>query len=301
MRDAKSGRWFETHPHRALANNSAVYNAKPEFPLFLKEVHSLYSSFSGERGFFSREAAKKIAARNGRRDVDHDFGTNPCSEIILRSSGVCNLSEVIIRPDDTLASLKKKVEIAAIFGTLQSTLTGWRYVRRSWIDNLERERLLGISFSGICDHEVMSGRYPESFGKTRKWLEELRDHAEKVNEEWAERLGINPSHSVSCVKPSGTVSQLVDSSSGIHPRYAKHYIRRVRQSLNDPITQFLEELYRNLDFDAAQTQLEECVHVLAGDYFLSDKAQEFQESCRLLIFETYCRIHKHVKLSMSHF
>ena len=239
MRMAKSGAWYDHHGNRALANNSAAYTEKPDFAVFMDEMNSLYKSYSGERGIFNREGIQKKIEAHGRRDHDQEFGCNPCAEIALPSQSACNLSEVIIRPDDTLASLKKKVEIAAIFGTLQSTLTNWRYVRKSWIENLERERLLGISFSGICDHEVMSGRYPESFGKTRKWLEELRDHAEKVNEEWAERLGINPSHSVSCVKPSGTVSQLVDSSSGIHPRYAKHYIRRVRQSVNDPITQFL--------------------------------------------------------------
>jgi ribonucleoside-triphosphate reductase (thioredoxin) len=241
MRNAKSGQWWDHNPQRALANNSAVYTDKPDFQVFQTEMASLYASFSGERGIFNREAIQKKIAKHGRRDPDQEFGCNPCAEIALPSGNgggsACNLSEVVIRPDDTLASLKKKVEIAAIFGTLQSTLTNWRYVRKGWIENLERERLLGISFTGICDHEVMSGF--DQKGKTRRWLLELRDHAEKVNEEWAERLGINPSHSVSCLKPSGTVSQLVDASSGIHPRYSKYYIRRIRQSTNDPMTQFL--------------------------------------------------------------
>ena len=241
MRLAKSAGWHDLHGNRALANNSAAYTEKPDFAVFQNEMKSLYESYSGERGIFNREGIQKKIAEHGRRDPDQEFGCNPCAEIALPSGNgggsACNLSEVIIRPDDTLASLKKKVEIAAIFGTLQSTLTKWRYVRKGWIDNIERERLLGISFSGICDNSVMSGQ--EGMEKLSKWLLELREHAEKVNEEWAERLGINASHSVSCVKPSGTISQLVDCSSGIHPRYSKHYIRRIRQSVNDPVTQFL--------------------------------------------------------------
>ncbi len=237
MQMCKSGAWYDAHGHRALANNSASYTEKPDFAVFQGEMKALYESFSGERGIFNREGIQKKIAEHGRRDPDQEFGCNPCAEIALPSQSACNLSEVVIREGDTLASLKKKVEIAAIFGTLQSTLTNWRYVRKSWIENLERERLLGISFTGICDNSVMSGQ--EGHEKLGKWLRELRDHAEKVNEEWALRLGINPSHSVSCVKPSGTVSQLVDASSGIHPRYSKHYIRRVRQSTNDPMTQFL--------------------------------------------------------------
>ena len=239
MRDAKSGRWFDTHPHRALANNSACYNRKPEFPLFLKEVHSLYSSFSGERGFFSREAAKKIAARNGRRDPNHDFGTNPCSEIILRSAGVCNLSEVIVRggeKPDSLSALKQKVETATILGTLQSTLTDFRYVRSIWKKNTE-ERLLGVSLTGIMDHPVLSGR--EGDEKLVRWLNEMRDHAIEVNKVWADRLGIEQSAAITCVKPSGTVSQLCDTASGIHPRFSPYYIRTIRQDNKDPVTDFL--------------------------------------------------------------
>jgi ribonucleoside-diphosphate reductase alpha chain len=241
MRLAKSGAWYDAHGNRALANNSAAYTEKPEFAVFQQEMKSLYESYSGERGIFNRQGIQKKIAEHGRRDPDQEFGCNPCAEIALPSGNgggsACNLSEVVIRPGDTLASLKKKVEIAAIFGTLQSTLTNWSYVRKKWIEQLETERLLGISFTGICDHPVMSGQ--EGYDKLGKWLRELRDHAEQVNERWAERLGITPSHSVSCVKPSGTVSQLVDSSSGCHPRYAHTYTRRVRQSLTDPLTQFL--------------------------------------------------------------
>ena len=236
MREAKSGQWYKTDPHRQLANNSACYNHKPGFDLFIKEIHSLYASKSGERGFFSREAAKKIAARNGRRDPDHDFGTNPCSEIILRSAGVCNLSEVIIREGDSLATLKKKVETATIFGTLQATLNDFRYVRSIWKKNTE-ERLLGVSLTGIMDHKVMSGQ--EGDEKLIRWLNELRDHAIEVNKAWADRLGIEQSAAITCVKPSGTVSQLCDTASGIHPRFSPYYVRTIRQDNKDPITDFL--------------------------------------------------------------
>ena len=241
MRLAKSGAWYDAHGNRALANNSAAYTEKPEFAVFQAEMKALYESYSGERGIFNREGIQKKIAAHGRRNPDQEFGCNPCAEIALPSGNgggsACNLSEVVIRDGDTLASLKKKVEIAAIFGTLQSTLTNWRYVRKKWVEQLEEERLLGISFTGICDHPVMSGK--EGYDKLGKWLRELRDHAEQVNEIWAARLGINPSHSVSCCKPSGTVSQLVNSSSGCHPRYSKAYTRRIRQSKSDPLTSFL--------------------------------------------------------------
>ena len=237
MRLAKSGAWYDAHGNRALANNSAAYTEKPDFAVFQAEMKALYESFSGERGVFNREGARKKLRDHGRRDHDHEWGGNPCLEVILRPNQMCNLSECVIRESDTLASLKKKVEIAAIFGTLQSTLTDFRYLRKVWKDNCDEERLLGISMTGICDHSVMSGQ--DGMEKLGSWLRQLRDHAEKVNEEWAERLGINPSTSVSVVKPSGTVSQLVDASSGIHPRYSDYYIRRIRQSTNDPLTSFL--------------------------------------------------------------
>ena len=237
MRACKSGAWYDANGQRALANNSAVYDGKPDFHVFQAEMKALYESFSGERGVFNRGGAQKKIAEYGKRDPDYDFGANPCAEILLRPQQMCNLSEVVIRPKDTLASLKKKVRIAAILGTLQATQTNFRYLRQVWQDNCEDEALLGVSLTGICDHKVMSGQEGEA--KLAKWLEELRAAAEEANAEYAELFGINTSASVSTVKPSGTVSQLVDASSGIHPRYSKYYIRRIRQSVNDPLTQFL--------------------------------------------------------------
>lgn len=237
MRSCKSGAWYDANGQRALANNSAVYDGKPDFHVFQNEMKALYESFSGERGVFNRGGAIKKIEEHGRRDPNHEWGGNPCLEILLRPQQFCNLSEVIIRPKDTLANLKKKVRIAAILGTLQSTQTNFRYLRQIWRDNCEDERLLGVSLTGIMDHPVMSGQEGEA--KLAKWLEALRDVAEQTNEEYAELLGIERSASVTAVKPSGTVSQLVNSSSGIHPRYSKYYIRRIRQSTNDPLTQFL--------------------------------------------------------------
>jgi ribonucleoside-triphosphate reductase len=238
MAKAKSGDWWRTEGHRALANNSVAYTEKPDFEAFLNEMQTMYESKAGERGIFSRVAAQKIAARNGRRDSEQDFGTNPCSEIILRSNQFCNLSEIVVRADDTLASLKKKTEIAAIIGTLQATLTDFRYLRNIWKRNTEEEALLGVSMTGIMDHRVLSGAEPEELGK---YLEVIRDVAVKTNKEWAANLGINQSAAITCVKPSGTVSQLVDSASGIHPRFSKYYIRRVRSDKKDPLAVFMQE------------------------------------------------------------
>jgi ribonucleoside-triphosphate reductase len=237
MRVAKSGAWYDAHGQRALANNSAAYTEKPDFQVFQSEMKALYESFSGERGIFNREGCHKKIEQYGKRDPNHEWGGNPCLEVTLRPNQMCNLSEIVVRPNDTLGSLKKKAEVAAIFGTLQSTLTDFRYLRKVWKNNCDEERLLGVSLTGICDHEVMSGQ--EGMDKLGKWLRELRTVVEQTNEEWAKRLGINASTSVTVVKPSGTVSQLVDASSGIHPRYSDYYIRRVRQSTNDPLTQFL--------------------------------------------------------------
>ena len=235
MSKAKSGDWWRNEGHRRLANNSVAYTEKPDFESFLSEMQTMYESKAGERGIFSRVAAQKIAGRNGRRDADHEFGTNPCSEIILRSNQFCNLSEVVVRADDTLATLKKKVETAAIIGTLQATLTDFRYLRNLWKRNTEEEALLGLSLTGIMDHPVIG----VSSDKTAQWLEELKLVAIKTNKKWAEKLGINQSVAITCVKPSGTVSQLVDSASGIHPRFSKHYIRRVRSDAKDPLAQFM--------------------------------------------------------------
>ena len=235
MAKAKSGQWWMDEGQRRLANNSVAYTEKPDFESFLTEMHTMYDSKAGERGIFSRVAAQKIAAKNGRRDSEQDFGTNPCSEIILRSNQFCNLSEVVIRADDDLVSLKKKVEVASIIGTLQATLTDFRYLRNVWKKNTEEEALLGVSLTGICDHELLGKDSPD----LDKWLEEMKDVAVKTNKEWADKLGINQSAAITCVKPSGTVSQLVDSASGIHPRFSKHYIRRVRSDKKDPLAQYM--------------------------------------------------------------
>ena len=237
MAKAKSGDWWRNEGQRALANNSVAYTEKPDFQSFLSEMQTMYESKAGERGIFSRVAAQKIAARNGRRDAEHDFGTNPCSEIILRSNQFCNLSEVVVRADDTLKTLKAKVETAAIIGTLQATLTDFRYLRNVWKKNTEEEALLGLSMTGIMDHPVIGS----VTDRTEQWLEELKNVAVKTNKKWAEKLGINQSVAITCVKPSGTVSQLVDSASGIHPRFSKHYIRRVRSDKKDPLAVFMEQ------------------------------------------------------------
>ena len=236
MAKAKNGNWWDTEGQRRLANNSVAYTEKPDFESFLAEMQNMYESKAGERGIFSRVAAQKIAARNGRRDPEQDFGTNPCSEIILRSNQFCNLSEIVVRQDDDLASLKRKCEVAAIIGTLQATLTDFRYLRNVWKRNTEEEALLGVSMTGIMDHYLLSkGDSPD----LEKWLGQIRDVAIKTNEKWATKLGINQSAAITCVKPSGTVSQLVDSASGIHPRFSEHYIRRVRSDKKDPLAQFM--------------------------------------------------------------
>jgi len=235
MRVAKSGQWWIDNGQRALANNSAAYTEKPDMEIFLEEWLALIQSKSGERGIFNRVAAKKKAAEFGRRDPNHEFGTNPCGEIILRSAGLCNLTEVVVRPGDTLEDLMDKVEVATIMGTFQSTLTNYRYIRSIWKRNAEEERLLGVSMTGIMDHEVLS----QTSEQTIQWLTKLREHAVKVNAEWAAKLDINPSAAITTIKPSGTVSQLVDSASGIHPRYSKYYIRTIRADKKDPLAQFM--------------------------------------------------------------
>jgi ribonucleoside-triphosphate reductase len=242
MSKAKSGAWWENEGQRRLANNSVAYTEKPDFEAYLNEMKNLYESKAGERGLFSRVAAQKIAARNGRRDATHDFGTNPCSEIILRSNEFCNLSEVVVRSDDTLETLKKKVRIATIIGTLQSTLTDFRYLRVRWKRNTEEEALLGVSLTGIMDHDVLGGKNGTAESPMlATWLEEMRDVSIETNKEWAAKLGVNQSVAITCVKPSGTVSQLVDSASGIHPRFSKHYIRRVRSDKKDPLALYMEQ------------------------------------------------------------
>ena len=242
MRAAKSGQWWNTEPQRALANNSACYTEKPDIGTFMDEWKALYESKSGERGIFNRESAVKQAGKNGRRNTEHDFGTNPCSEIILRSREFCNLSEVVVRSTDTRESLKKKVRLATMLGTIQSTLTNFKYVSSVWKNNCEEERLLGVSLTGIMDNHLLNGKIPSSEGTLESLLHTLRDEAIETNRVFAKKIGINQSVAVTCVKPSGTVSQLVDAASGIHARHNPFYIRTVRGDKKDPLTRMMTDV-----------------------------------------------------------
>ena len=237
MRHAKSGQWWNEAAHRALANNSVCYTEKPDMETFMREWLALVESKSGERGIFNREASKKQAGKNGRRDINHEFGTNPCSEIILRPNQFCNLTEVVVRATDNVDDLERKVRLATILGTIQSTLTKFPYLRKVWQRNTEEERLLGVSLTGIMDNPLMT----KANSGLEKTLEHLREAAIETNKEWAERLGIPQSAAILAVKPSGTVSQLVDSASGIHARHSPYYIRTVRGDNKDPLTQFMIE------------------------------------------------------------
>jgi len=237
MRHAKSGQWWETAAHRALANNSVSYTEKPDIETFMREWTALVESKSGERGIFNREASKKQAAKFGRRDPNYDFGTNPCSEIILRPYQFCNLTEVVVRATDTIDDLERKVKLATILGTIQSSFTKFPYLRKVWQRNTEEERLLGVSLTGIMDNKLLTSKNKG----LEKTLEHLREVAVNTNIDYASRLGIPQSTSITCVKPSGTVSQLVDSSSGIHARHSPYYIRTVRGDNKDPLTQFMKD------------------------------------------------------------
>ena len=257
MREAKSGAWYNEAPWRGLANNSVAYTEKPDMETFMEEWLALVKSKSGERGIFNREASQRQASKFGLRDKNRTYGTNPCSEIILRDKQFCNLTEVVVRADDTFDTLKRKVELATILGTIQSTLTDFQFLSEEWKKNTEEERLLGVSLTGIMDHPVLNGNvindewydYSTFYGDYATYqdyplegvLEDLRDHARRVNEEWAGRLGIQRSASITCVKPSGTVSQLVDSASGIHARHNPYYIRRIRMDKKDSIYSFLKD------------------------------------------------------------
>lgn len=236
MRYAKSGNWWTNEPQRALANNSVAYTEKPDSVAFMREWMALVESGSGERGIFNRQASSKQVARNGRRDPNHEWGTNPCSEIILRPYQFCNLTEVVVRATDTIEVLERKVRLATILGTIQSMYTNFPYLRKVWQKNTEEERLLGVSLTGIMDNKMLT-LANEELAQT---LERLRNVAIDTNREWADRLGINVSSAITCVKPSGTVSQLVDSASGIHARHSHFYIRTVRADNKDPITHFLK-------------------------------------------------------------
>ena len=237
MRNAKSGMWWEHQGQRALANNSVAYTEQPDMETFMREWLSLVESKSGERGIFSRIASRKQAAKNGRRNIDHEFGTNPCSEILLRPNQFCNLSEVVVRATDSIEDLERKVRLATIIGTVQSTLTNFPYLRKIWTKNTEEERLLGVSLTGILDNKLLT----TANAGLEATLERLKDVAIATNAEWAERLGIPVSTAISCVKPSGTVSQLVDSASGIHARHSAYYVRTVRGDNKDPLTQFMKD------------------------------------------------------------
>jgi ribonucleoside-diphosphate reductase alpha chain len=254
MAKAKSGEWWKDNVQRALANNSICFTEKPDVGAFMREWNTIYESKSGERGIFNRVAAKKKVAENGRRDENHDWGCNPCSEIILRDREFCNLSEVVIRSRDGIDDIKRKVRLATILGTLQTTLTNFRYLGKKWKDNTEEEALLGVSLTGIMDHPALSGKYVEDSvwldeeetkamreSDLERWLTQLKEVAVDTNKEWAEKLGVNPSTAITTVKPSGTVSQLVDSASGIHPRYSPYYIRTVRADKKDPLARVMKE------------------------------------------------------------
>jgi len=238
MRNAKSGEWWTDNPQRAIANNSVAYSETPGMDAYMEEWLSLYQSKSGERGIFNRQAAQKQAAKNGRRDYNFAFGTNPCSEIILRPHQFCNLTEVVVRANDNPTTLKRKIRLATILGTMQSTLTDFKYLRKVWKQNTEEERLLGVSLTGIFDNTIMIGKGDYQLSRL---LPTLRQEAVNTNDEYAKAIGIPPSTAITCVKPSGTVSQLVDSASGIHPRYSEYYIRRVRGDIKDPLTNFLQD------------------------------------------------------------
>ena len=238
MRSAKTGEWYKLNPERSLANNSAVYTGRPDTGTFMKEWLSLYESKSGERGIFNRASAQEKASQNGRRKADMEFGTNPCSEIILRPNQFCNLTEVVVRATDTVDSLKNKIRIATILGTVQATFTNFGYLRKRWQNNTEEERLLGVSLTGIMDNVTTLSQDHTQLAKV---LQSLREVAVQTNKEWSGRLGIPQSTAITCVKPSGTVSQLVDSASGIHARHNPYYIRTVRGDNKDPLTQFMIE------------------------------------------------------------
>jgi len=237
MRHAKSGAYWESNGQRNLANNSVAYTDKPDSTSFMREWLSLVESGTGERGIFNRQAAQNQAAKNGRRDATYEFGTNPCSEIILRPYQFCNLTEVVIRSTDTEQDLERKIAIATILGTLQATYTKFPYLRKVWQDNTDEERLLGVSLTGIMDNPLTTTANPDLQGL----LERLRAVSVEVNKEWSAKLGIAVSTAITAVKPSGTVSQLVNSASGIHARHSEYYIRTVRGAFNDPLTQFMKD------------------------------------------------------------
>ena len=239
MRDAKVGQWWEANPQRALANNSVAYKEKPDIGVFMEEWISLYKSKSGERGIFNRDACKRTVAKLGdRRDPDYEFGVNPCSEIILRDREFCNLTEVIVRATDTAETLERKVKLATILGTWQASLTHFPYLSSEFKNNCQEEALLGVSLTGILDNEMLRANNKN----TEEVLTKLRKISIDVNKDWAKKIGINPAAAITCVKPSGTVSQLTDSASGIHPRHSQYYVRTVRADRKDPLCQMMMDM-----------------------------------------------------------
>jgi ribonucleoside-diphosphate reductase alpha chain len=260
MMKAKEGQFWMSTPYRQLANNSVAYTERPEVTIFMEEWGRLIKSGAGERGIFNREGAKNIAALNGRRDPNWDFGTNPCSEIILRPNQFCNLSEVVVRYSDKLNDLTEKVKFATILGVLQSTLTDFKFLDEDWKKNCDEERLLGVSLTGIMDHPVLSNE--KKAEKASDWLESMKTTAINIAEKWSRNLGINMPAAITAIKPSGTVSQLVNTSSGIHPRYSMYYIRRVRVSKTDPICQFLIDKGVNHNPELEQGTVDECSTVV---------------------------------------
>lgn len=241
MRNYKNGQWWVDDGQRALANISAAYTEKPDIGIFMKEWTALYESKSGERGIFNRVAARKAAEATNRRKSEFDFGTNPCGEIVLRPFEFCNLTEAVVRHDDSLEDLQRKVRVAALLGTFQSTLVDFRYIRKQWSENCKEERLLGVSLTGIMDHSMLGSVDEFNQGPLATWLTQLKETAIDTNKEWAEKLGVEQSAAITTIKPSGTVSQLVDSASGIHPRYSDYYIRTVRADSKDPLATFLKD------------------------------------------------------------
>lgn len=238
MRQAKNGQWWVENSQRALANNSAAYTEMPDVGVFMDEWKSLYDSKSGERGIFNRVSAQKQAENFQRREPNHQFGTNPCGEILLRSNEFCNLSEVVIRASDSREDLQRKIRLATILGTIQSTLTDFKYISKKWAANCQEERLLGVSLTGIMDNKFTANVTDE----LKVFLRDMRDYAVAINANLAEKLGVNPSVAVTCVKPSGTVSALVDSASGIHPRHSDYYIRTIRADNKDPLCQMMKDM-----------------------------------------------------------
>jgi len=308
MRAAKAGAWFDDNKQRALANNSACYTEKPDVGIFMKEWLSLYESKTGERGIFNRVSATKQAARNGRRNTEHEFGTNPCSEIILRSKQFCNLTEVVVRAGDNLDALKRKVRLATILGTLQATLTNFRYLSKVWRHNTEEERLLGVSLTGVMDHELLNGSKRDKDGfdyrfELQNWLERMREEAIRTNKEWSRTLDIPQSAAITCIKPSGTVSQLVDSASGIHARHSAYYLRTVRSDKKDPLARFMIERGFPVE-DDLQNPEHNCVFSFPvkaprGSVFRNDRTAVEQLELWKLYQEHWCEHKPSISVSLK--